>query len=149
MSDENSKPASVAPVNASAAAGTGREPTPAPDVTEAPTTPASGEAPAATATATDEDRGASGERVDRGIADFVRRAVSAGVVAASRSKDDIVRVAATEMRGWLDHLNLDEEIAKALTKMVIEVKTEVRFRSTEDGKLVPEATNDVKVKGPR
>src|SRR5688500_12895295 len=73
----------------------------------------------------DEER--ANERVDRGITDFVRRAVSVGVATASRSKDDIVRVAATEMRGWLEHLNLNEEIAKALAKMVIEVKTEIRF----------------------
>jgi hypothetical protein len=99
------------------------------------------------AVAPDDDRGA--ERVDRGITDFVRRAVSAGVVAASRSKDDIVRVAAGEMRGWLDHLNLNDEIAKALAKMVIEVKTEIRFRTTEDGKLVQETANDVKVRSPR
>jgi hypothetical protein len=90
----------------------------------------------------------AGERIDRGIADFVRRAVSVGVGAAARSKDDIVRVAATEMRGWLEHLNLNEEIAKALAKMVIEVKTEIRFRPGDDGKLVPETSNDFKVKGP-
>jgi len=87
------------------------------------------------------------EQTERsGISDFVRRAVSAGVGAASRSKDDIVRVAATEMRGWLEHLNFSDEIAKALSKMVIELKTEIRFRPTEDGKLVPETSNDVKVK---
>ena len=83
-----------------------------------------------------------------GISDFVRRAVSAGVGAASRSKDDIMRVAAGEMRNWLEHLNLHEELAKALGKLVIEVKTEIRFRPTEDGKLVPETTNDIKVKSP-
>ena len=82
-----------------------------------------------------------------GIGDFVRRAVSAGVGAASRSKDDIMRVAAGEVRSWLEHLNLNDELAKVLAKMVIEVKTEIRFRPTEDGKLVSETTNDVKVKG--
>ena len=97
--------------------------------------------------APDEDRGA--ERAERPIADFVRRAVSAGVVAASRSKDDIMRAAATEVRVWLDHLNINDEIAKALGKMVIEVKTEIRFRPSDDGKLVPETTNDVKIKGTR
>ena len=76
----------------------------------------------------------------------MRRAVSAGVGAASRSKDDIVRVAAGEMRAWLEHLNLNEEVAKVLSKLVIEVKTEIRFRPTEDGKIVPETTNDYKVK---
>jgi hypothetical protein len=84
-----------------------------------------------------------------GITDFVRRAVSAGVGAASRSKDDIVRVAAGEVRGWLEHLNLHEELAKALAKVVIEVKAEIRFRPNEEGKLVAETTNDVKVKSPK
>jgi hypothetical protein len=82
-----------------------------------------------------------------GLGDFVRRAVSAGVGAASRSKEDIMRAAAGEIRSWLEHLNLNDEVVKALGKMVIEVKTEIRFRPTEDGKLVSETTNDVKVKG--
>jgi hypothetical protein len=91
----------------------------------------------------------TGRAEDRtGITDFVRRAVSAGVGAASRSKDDIMRAAAGEMRNWLEHLNLNEELGKALAKLVIEVKTEIRFRPTEDGKLVPETTNDIKVKPP-
>ena len=81
-----------------------------------------------------------------GIGDFVRRAVSAGVGAASRSKEDILRVAAGEVRSWLERLNLNDELVKALGKMVIEVKTEIRFRPTDDGKLVPETSNDVKVK---
>jgi hypothetical protein len=86
-----------------------------------------------------------GER-EHSLSDFVRRAVSAGVGAAARSKDDIMRAAAGEMRIWLDHLNMNEEIAKVLTKLVVEVKTEIRFRPTEDGKIVPETTNDFRVK---
>jgi hypothetical protein len=88
------------------------------------------------------------ERAEREhtLSDFVRRAVSAGVGAAARSKDDIMRAAAGEMRTWLEHLNLNDEIAKVLTKLVVEVKTEIRFRPTEDGKIVPEATNDYKLK---
>jgi hypothetical protein len=97
----------------------------------------------------DEVTAPGGERErEGGIGDFVRRAVSAGVGAASRSKDDIMRVAAGEVRNWLERLNLNEEVVKALGKMVIEVKTEIRFRPTEDGKLVPETTNDVKLKPP-
>jgi len=87
------------------------------------------------------------ERIDRGIADFVRRAVSAGVGAASRSKEDIMRTAAGEVRTWLEHLNLSEELAKALSTMVIELKTEIRFRPAEGGKMVPQTTSDVKIKG--
>ena len=59
-----------------------------------------------------------------------------------------MRVAAGEVRNWLERLNLNDELAKALAKMVIEVKTEIRFRANEDGKLVPETTNDVKLKPP-
>jgi len=106
----------------------------------------------------DEDKTFPGEpERDRTISDFVRRAVSvgvgaaagavsAGVGAAASAKDDIVRVAAGEMRHWLEHLNLNEELAKALAKLVIEVKTEIRFRPNEEGKLVPETSNDFKVK---
>jgi hypothetical protein len=43
-------------------------------------------------------------------------------------------------------MNFSEEITKALANMVIEVKTEVRFRPTESGKLVPQTTNDVKLR---
>jgi len=86
------------------------------------------------------------DRSDRGITDFVRRAVSAGVGAAARSKDDIMRAAATEMRNWLERLDVNNEVLKALSKMVIEVKTEIRFRPTDDGRIAPETTNDVKVK---
>jgi hypothetical protein len=86
------------------------------------------------------------DRSDRSITDFVRRAVSAGVGAATRSKDDIMRAAATEMRNWLERLDVNNEVLKALSKMVIEVKTEIRFRPTEDGRITPEASNDVKVK---
>jgi hypothetical protein len=57
-----------------------------------------------------------------------------------------MRAAAVEMRNWLEHLNLNEEVAKALTKVVIEVKTEIRFRPSEDGKVVSETSNDVRVK---
>ena len=71
---------------------------------------------------------------------------SARAGAAARSKDDIMRAAAGEVRNWLEHMNFNEELMKALSKMVIEVKTEVRFRPTEDGKVVPETSNDVKVK---
>ena len=122
----------------------------APAAPEPPAPPASARIDDGEGSATDDERGSErSDRTDRSITDFVRRAVSAGVVAAARSKDDIKRAAGGEIRGWLEHLNLSEEIEKALSRMVIEVKTEIRFRSTEDGKIISEATNDVKVKAPR
>jgi hypothetical protein len=111
--------------------------------------PAEGDEDATTVMNDEEVTSPGGDRErerEGGIGDFVRRAVSAGVGAASRSKEDIMRVAAGEVRNWLERLNLNDELVKALGKMVIEVKTEIRFRPTEDGKLVPETTNDVKVK---
>jgi hypothetical protein len=96
------------------------------------------------------DRDRSDRNVDRGLTDFVRRAVSgavsAGVGAASRSKDDIMRAAASEVRTWLERLDVNNEVLKALSKMTIEIKTEIRFRPTDDGRIAPEASNDVKVK---
>jgi hypothetical protein len=98
------------------------------------------------------------DRADRGISDFVRRAVAAGFEAASKSKDDVVRVATTEIRGWLDRLELDTELRKALANMVLEVKAEVRFRPIEgepsggkagvgdDGKLAAEAQTEFNVR---
>jgi hypothetical protein len=89
---------------------------------------------------------AARDRVDRGLSELVRRAVSAGLEAASRGKSDIVRVATTEVRSWLDKLDLDTEIVKALSKMTLEVKAEIRFRQTPEGKLSPESTGEVKIK---
>ena len=86
------------------------------------------------------------ERVDRGLSDLVKRAMSAGLEVATRSKDDFVRVATTEMRAWLDRLDLESELAKALAKMVVEVKAEIRFRPRTDGRLEPEAKSEIKVK---
>jgi hypothetical protein len=65
---------------------------------------------------------------------------------ASRSKDDFVRVATTEMRAWLDRLDLQSELGRALAKMVVEVKAEIRFHPRADGKLEPETRSEIKVK---
>jgi hypothetical protein len=84
---------------------------------------------------------------DRGISDFVKRAVSAGFEAAARSKEDVVRVATTEIRNWLDRLELDTELRKALSNMVLEVKAEIRFRPAEDGKTRPQVeTTELKAR---
>lgn len=87
------------------------------------------------------------EKGERGLSDLVRRAVSAGMGAASRGKDDIMRAAATEMRGWLDRLDLDGEIVRALSQMTIEIKAEIRFKPNEDGtKLIAETSTETTTK---
>lgn len=90
----------------------------------------------------------SNDKPDRGLTDFVKRAMSAGLEVASRSKDDIVRVATNEMRLWLDRLDVQSEIAKALTKLVVEVKAEIRFRPKEGGGLEPEIVSEIKQQPP-
>ena len=96
----------------------------------------------------DQGGGEPGEnepRVDRGISDRVRRAMAAGFEVASRSKDDLVRAATSEIGAWLDRIDIQGELAKALSKMVVEVKAEIRFVPREDGTVKAEATSDVKV----
>ena len=82
------------------------------------------------------------------LGDFVKRALSSGLEVASRSKEDIVRVATNEMRAWLDRMDVQSEIAKALTTLVVEVKAEIRFRPKEGGGVEPEITSDIKTQSP-
>ncbi len=46
---------------------------------------------------------------------------------ASTSKDELMRIIAREVREFLQTVNLSEEIAKMLTTLSFEVKTEIRF----------------------
>ncbi len=97
----------------------------------------------------DDRSGESGDaeaRQDRGLSDRVRRAMAAGLEAATRSKDDLVRAATAEIGSWLDRIDVQSELAKVLAKMVIEVKAEIRFHQRDDGSLKAEATSDVNVK---
>jgi hypothetical protein len=89
--------------------------------------------------------GDSEPRIDRGLSDRVRRAMAAGFEVASRSKDDLVRAATSEIGAWLDRIDIQGELAKALSKMVVELKAEIRFVPREDGTIKAEATSDVKV----
>jgi hypothetical protein len=83
---------------------------------------------------------------DRGLSDFVRRAVAAGFEAAGRSKEDIVRIATGEIRDRLDRLELDTELRKALSGMVLEVKAEIRFRPSDGEALTADAKTDLHVR---
>ena len=90
----------------------------------------------------------SDARSERGLSDRVRRAMAAGLEVATRSKDDLVRAATSEIGTWLDRLDVQAELAKVLANMVVEVKAEIRFRPREDGTLAPEVTSDLHVKPP-
>jgi hypothetical protein len=86
------------------------------------------------------------ERQERGLSDRVRRAMAAGLEAAARSKDDLLRAAGGEIGSWLERVDVQSELAKVLSKMVVEVKAEIRFRPRDDGTLAPEITTDVNTK---
>jgi hypothetical protein len=53
----------------------------------------------------------------------------AGYLASSAdaTKDRVLEVVARETREFLEHINLSEEIAKLLTTLSFEIKTEIRF----------------------
>src|SRR5260370_42451453 len=46
---------------------------------------------------------------------------------AASSKDDLFRIVAKELRGFLESLNVSGELQQLLTSLSFEIKTEVRF----------------------
>ena len=46
---------------------------------------------------------------------------------AQSTKDELFRIVAKEMREFLENMNLGNEIAKILTTLSFEIKTEIRF----------------------
>ena len=73
---------------------------------------------------------------------------------ADDTKTGLYRVVAKEMRDFLEHTNLAEEITRALTTLSFEIKTEIRFipndSKTEGGdplkKPKPEVKSTVRVR---
>ncbi len=61
---------------------------------------------------------------------------------AANSKDEVLRVIAKEVRGFLESANLSHEVQKLLTQLSLEVKTEVRFIPNDEA--VAGVTPDVK-----
>jgi hypothetical protein len=49
------------------------------------------------------------------------------IQSAQSTKDELFRIVATELRGFLESLNLSEELLRLLTSLSFEVKTEIRF----------------------
>lgn len=79
----------------------------------------------------------------------------AGYLATSAdgAKDKVFEVIARETREFLSNLNVSEEIAKMLTTLSFEIKTEIRFipnDSKADGKLPkPDVKATVRIKDPK
>ncbi len=67
---------------------------------------------------------------------------------ASSTKDDLMRIIAREVREFLSTVNLSEEIAKMLTTLSFEVKTEIRFIPNDQkyGGVEPDVKAKVRLK---
>lgn len=74
----------------------------------------------------------------------------AGYIAdtAGAGKDEVMRVMAREVREFLQTVNFSEEIAKMLTMLSFEVKTEIRFIPNDEkfGGVEPDVKAKVRVK---
>lgn len=64
------------------------------------------------------------------------------------SKNGLYRVVAREVRDFLEHSNLAEDIVRGLTALSFEIKTEVRFipNDARPGKPTPDVRSKVSVK---
>jgi hypothetical protein len=68
---------------------------------------------------------------------------------ADNTKDQLLGLIAKEIADRLDRVDVGQELTKALSRMTIEVKTQIRFMPTEggdSGKLKPQIEHDVQVK---
>lgn len=68
---------------------------------------------------------------------------------AGNTKDEFVRIVAGEVREFLQTVNLSEEIAKILTTLSLEVKTEIRFIPNDekyDGSVRPDVKARVRMR---
>ena len=64
-------------------------------------------------------------------------------------REEMVRVFGQEVVKYLDRLNLDEEIVKALTAISLELKTEIRFIPNEERLVTPDVKTKTRVKKAR
>jgi hypothetical protein len=62
-----------------------------------------------------------------------------------KTKEDLFRMIAAEIRGFLDSTNISEELRRSLTGMSLEISTTVRF-VPENETIKPELRSKVKVK---
>ncbi|MFV8752418.1 hypothetical protein ACNOYE_17875 [Nannocystaceae bacterium ST9] len=63
---------------------------------------------------------------------------------AQGTKEELVRMISAEVRGFLDKMDAADLVQEIVSGLVIEMKTEIRFRRAEDGKLEPQIDNEVR-----
>lgn len=67
------------------------------------------------------------------------------ITQAQGTKNELFRIVAGEVRGFLESLNLSEELQRLLTSLSFEIKTEVRF-IPNDQKVKPSVKHSVAVR---
>jgi hypothetical protein len=65
---------------------------------------------------------------------------------AQSTKDELFRIVAAELRGFLESLNLTEELLRLLTSLTFEIKTEIRLHPNDAKTIKPKIKNKVTVK---
>ncbi|MEE9385103.1 MAG: hypothetical protein V3V08_16985 [Nannocystaceae bacterium] len=75
-----------------------------------------------------------------------RRGQEAVSEIAQGTKEEVVRRASAELKGFLDKLDASDLLGQVLEGMVMEVKTEIRFKRSPSGKLEPQLSPDTKVR---
>ena len=75
-----------------------------------------------------------------------KEAVQFVVTQVSRTKEDLFRIIAGEVRGFLESTDLGDEFRRVLASTSLEISTTVRFVNNEE-KLKPRAKTKVKVTG--
>lgn len=91
------------------------------------------------------------EEVARSLASEIKlpKEVAAYLLSnADNVKNEIMRIVTKEVRGFLESANLGDELARILTSISFEVRTEVRFIPNEDA-LRPSVRSRVGVKSTR
>lgn len=73
-----------------------------------------------------------------------REAVNYLLAQADSTKKEVVRVAANEFREFLETANIGDEVAKVLTKLSFEIRTEIRF-VPNDAAFKPAVSSRVRV----
>jgi len=68
---------------------------------------------------------------------------------AQTTKNEMFRIIATEVRKFLENMNLNEELQRLLTSLSFEIKTEIRFVPNEQHLVRPTLKNKVTVKHTR
>jgi hypothetical protein len=65
---------------------------------------------------------------------------------AQGTKEELVRMISHEVRGFLDKMDAADLVQEIVSGLVIEMKTEIRFRRDESGRLEPEVrTSDATI----